>query len=967
MTDSNAVFEFVSVCHIKMGGRMSSLNNLNESIGSNAQALNQLESQVGESSTKVKKNFSTLKGEFVTWLTGKQGKMPKWAAKHIEIHKQLQKAVDEMKAMGEGDKIPPDVVQALKESKQVIGVIANKVNYSAFLQAILPNIDAISQPEGGKALYSDPTGLLKPLKPDTAKSHSNMKEWELNFGLLYSAYQRTNNKETKATIRFLMTNYLQKAAYLNSNTQINMSEEDTQSYQNMLQMGQMTMGGMYHRTADTTAPMLRILNLESKIGSREEKSRDLIPTDTTEVQGLYNVGFVTTPDISKSDEIVDILVEQFEAHLHQFPNENMGFPVLIDITAQIGQSLVTDGDSEKIAVYQDKQQKAKVQINEILQQAAEKIKKKYPDRDDIQSKAHDYIKTNTVIVSRAQLTDRVAVIGLHQNVFDENDFEQVRENEFEHGPDGKRKELIEEKVKSWAGHSGVGVGAVNFRRVIADSYTDPVALANLGVGRAVNYAVPGDADAIMYGKPITVLESNVFKMLTKMGEGESKNVGEAQVLLAKATAEMMKTLLNNISDEDWDEKQKDPIIRELTQNAVYRTAQHLAAGINNASDFRQFSQAIDRTHAELTTLLVLYSPFKISSFETKYREFIQPLFPKSMKPTQVGVARSAMNVFAGVNAAVIQNNHDPVRICGAHSYYEESILVGGSLTLEEALEDPQIEKVDMYVAEFYHNIDIDPKHTNYQKGTVIQDIKSIFGKKPQTDSLTVAIDATIDLANSEDIKELLKEFEAEIKDGKLNIVVFRSGQKFDMMGLDNYYGSPFYMVNNGDEKWDEFNKIKTDEVFQTDELSQQFFSWMAETGPDIVDQYKKQIFDNTRNILEMVPDQLKPIEGREVCICNFEKGVKTPFIDIKINLEGQRKEELHRWAQHRFMQLFTSEDKLVYVRGSFGFPCPNITWIDPKMRINPGIDPSDNSLFKQFFEELAIKAKEIENAEEIGP
>ncbi len=32
-----------------------------------------------------------------------------------------------------------------------------------------------------------------------------MKEWELNFGWLHSAYKRTDNEETKTTIRFLMT------------------------------------------------------------------------------------------------------------------------------------------------------------------------------------------------------------------------------------------------------------------------------------------------------------------------------------------------------------------------------------------------------------------------------------------------------------------------------------------------------------------------------------------------------------------------------------------------------------------------------------------------------------------------------------------------------------------------------------------------------------------------------------------
>ena len=321
---------------------------------------------------------------------------------------------------------------------------------------------------------------------------------------------------------------------------------------------------------------------------------------------------------------------------------------------------------------------------------------------------------------------------------------------------------------------------------------------------------------------------------------------------------MMKKLFRSISEERWEEVQKDPVKRELVQTALFRINDHLSTAIRYKEDFRQFHQNIDLVHSELTTILALFSPFKVPSFEQKFRKYLEPLFPEGMSPTTVGVARSAMNVFAGINAAIIEDNSNPVRICGDHSYYEEVGLVGGNRTLKQALGDPAIDKIDMYVAEFYHNIDIDLNHTRYQKGRVIKDIRDIFDKKPKTDKLTVAIDATIDFAKSDDIKELLNAFKDEISSGKLNIVIFRSGQKFDMLGLDNYFGSPFYLVNNGEPKWEKFNKIKTSKVFQTDPLSQQFFSWMYETGPNLIDKYKGQIFSNTRSILNTVPPGLTP-------------------------------------------------------------------------------------------------------------
>jgi hypothetical protein len=906
--------------------------------------LRDLAAQVDLSSLKAKKSLSGIKGRVNIGLASKLGNMPKNATKYLEIHQQFEKAINAMKEKGEGDKIPQDILNIFQKSKEAVKKIANQVNYSSYLKIL--NKDTSS--------YTDETKLLRPLVSEAKNTHSNMKEWELNFGLLHSAYQRTKEEDTKATIRFLMTNYLAKAAYLNSYpaTGQGMSESDIKSYQNMLQIGQMTFGGMYHRIADRENPTLRILGLEGAIGSNNEKSADLIPVDSTEIQKLYNVAFVTTPDLSKKEEIVNILVNLFEAHRDQFPKTNMEFPVLIDITAQIGELLFTNGKNEKIKAYEDKQQEVRVALNEIIKIAADAIKQKHPNDLDL-AKVSDYLRTNMAVVSRAQVNEHLGVIGLHKNLFKIEDFESRTIQ--------LRNKFITQKVKEWAGLTAVNVGAINFRRVAAETHTNPIDIGLLGAGKGVEYTVSGKADVTMYPKLGDILKTNTFRMLENLVEGKYPNANEGQQLLAKATVGMMHTLLGKISEKDWNDKQNDPIIKELTQNALFRITQHLATAAHQGGNFRQFSQCIDRTHSELTTLLALYAPFDPSSFDHEYKEFLKPIFPEYMEPRTVGVARSAMNVFAGVNSAIIQEIPNPVRICGSHSYYEEVALVGGNRTLEKVLQDPSTEKVDLYVAEFYHNIDIDTNHIRYQKGTVAEDIRNIFKNKPKTDSLTVSIDATIDFTRSEDIKELLKEFQKEITEGKLNFIIFRSGQKFDMMGLDNYFGSPFYIVNNSDKKWDKFSIIKTEEAFKTDPLSEQFFSWITETGPELIDQYKALIFENTRKILNIVPEELAPVQGKEVCVCSFEEGVKTPFIDIKVDMaDFEKNSDLQIWVRQRFTQIFLQEDKLVYMRGSFGFLHPNITWIEPKMRINPGIDPSEIRLYQQFFQELATKVKELQ-------
>lgn len=74
----------------------------------------------------------------------------------------------------------------------------------------------------------------------------------------------------------------------------------------------------------------------------------------------------------------------------------------------------------------------------------------------------------------------------------------------------------------------------------------------------------------------------------------------------------------------------------------------------------------------------------------------------------------------------------------------------------------------------------------YEVGDIIGEVEALLAAKPETERLTIAVDETIDYVRSEQVTRLLERFSKEIKEGKLNFVFFRSGQKFDMLGIDNY-------------------------------------------------------------------------------------------------------------------------------------------------------------------------------------
>lgn len=880
-----------------------------------------------------------------------------WSEEHIKLHKIFEKELKHLQ-QNQGS-ISPEILITWEKSKETMGKISDHVDYDFFLKSIL------SDP----LTYADKTNLLVPLSlhPGAQKIRPTNKEWELNFGLLHSMYKRTTNEKNKEMLRFLMANYLAKAAYLNPALGFQymylQTEDMTTAYQDMLQVGIMVQKGMYHRTGMVQKGELKLLEklgLNNSIGSAKYDSENMIILDNIEIKDLYPLSFHTLPSISKTDANVDIFAAQFNTSNNDLPKKGMDKPFLIDVTAEIGQDLITEGNEKKKDQYKQKELAIKKEVIKIIELSAARIKKEHPELSVNEKAIAEYLLSNTLIVCRGTVRG-IGVLSTMPSMFDEQDFSNKSNATF-------RNIDLSMKIEHWASLTGITIGAVNFRKAWAKNTSDPSELLRDQFNRPsqataipVDYPILGKSDLMMYPKPADLMKTNVFKKMESIANGKDKNAGKAQVLLAKASVKMIQTLLAKISDKDWAEKQKDPVVLELTQTTVYRLMQHCAAASDKLKDFRQYSQAIDRIHAELTTLLLIYKPFNTGSFEEKYRNYLKPLLQSAEQIKEIGIAKSAMNVFSGVLSAIMKDNAHPVILSGEQSYYEKPELLGErTILLKDVLNDPNVKKADLYVAEYYHNIDISSNVINYTKSNVEKDIEEIFKKKPATDNLTVAIDATIDFTKSKDIQSLLKKFQKEIKAGKLNIVVFRSGQKFDMLGLDNYFGGPFYIINNGEKKWDSFNKIKSDPVFQTDELSQQYFSWITESGPELVDEYKKLIFDNTRDILDIVPPSLKAKPGRKVCVCNVDKDVKTPFIDIKLDA-SQFNDVLILEVQNLFMSIFAQNEKLTYRRGSFGFAHPNITVFmnEKRIRINPGIDPTEKGLYQQFFKNLEMIVKSL--------
>ncbi|MES2200129.1 MAG: hypothetical protein V4489_08190, partial [Chlamydiota bacterium] len=207
-------------------------------------------------------------------------------------------------------------------------------------------------------------------------------------------------------------------------------------------------------------------------------------------------------------------------------------------------------------------------------------------------------------------------------------------------------------------------------------------------------------------------------------------------------------------------------------------------------------------------------------------------------------------------------------------------LISKASFIQEAT-DKDLEEADLLLAQF------NPvwKGTNLQKNEYeIEDISKILHnslKGRQGKPLTLALDSTFDLINSSKTGQLLNEFQEEIKQGTLNVICYRSGLKFDLFGMDNYCGAPFYTIHSQDEKWTFFDAILKDPVLQADQLSLNWFCLAYQNAPLQLELYQKQIFDNTKKLLGKVPNRLlnKNVNYR---IIPIKDGVDPVFIDITV-------------------------------------------------------------------------------------
>ena len=374
-------------------------------------------------------------------------------------------------------------------------------------------------------------------------------------------------------------------------------------------------------------------------------------------------------------------------------------------------------------------------------------------------------------------------------------------------------------------------------------------------------------------------------------------------------------------------------------------------------NFFNFTSQVEQIHGHLTTLIEIFSPFVSTDFHAIYRDLLTTV-PKDLKPlTSCAVHAAGMTSLGGIFKAAEKMKGSSLKVLLGDNTYFENIhlarMVADAIYLKEAKE-ADWEEVDLILAQFNPALRrIDIQATEYKVEKIDEILKKAMDAK-KGKPFTLAIDCTLDFINSWRMEQLMQKFQKEIQSGLFNLISYRSGLKFDLFGMDNFFGAPLYMIHNQDPEWAPFDSLLTDPVLLTDRLSLNWFCLAYKSASSQLELYRKQVFDLTRSLMNRVPKRLfRPDVDYRIIFA--EPDADPAFLDIKV-FGPFHKIRASAFICGTIFMKFLEAGHPIFTRRSLGFAHPNFSILfgeqNSTIRLTLGLDPSDVDLFVQCFQTI---------------
>jgi peptidase C80-like protein len=435
-------------------------------------------------------------------------------------------------------------------------------------------------------------------------------------------------------------------------------------------------------------------------------------------------------------------------------------------------------------------------------------------------------------------------------------------------------------------------------------------------------------------------------------------------VLTEGTAAALEGLRNSGVDTAFNDRG----LQDVLQTSYFRIENAMREAMAFPKDFTRFLNQIELINQELSTFLEIARPYGDGDFQTGLLKHLGDTIPAGLS-VQAELHPSALHSLASTLASVeaLKGTNALQVMVLDNSYYEsgmsldhaktytlshlDGVPVKGTQPLDSKLvQDLKAKgtKLDVFLGEFRHNIS--ETLESYGVEDLAHQVDQLFENDLVSDQLTVVIDNTIDTLKSSNVKSFLEHNADRIAEGKLNVVVFRSAQKFDMLGLDNYYGGSSYSVNDP-ASFQAFNDRLGDPSDRLGGLNRQGLTHLVTHAAKSLDAYRGAIMDNTASLYSQLPADLKVTPGSSatpapVQVSRIEGDDKQVFLAIKFNEISYKDTFVNALSEVIKKQSFAVDQ-----RPSFGFAMSNLlTIFDKKMRFNPGLEgPSQIGAYAAFF------------------
>ena len=465
-----------------------------------------------------------------------------------------------------------------------------------------------------------------------------------------------------------------------------------------------------------------------------------------------------------------------------------------------------------------------------------------------------------------------------------------------------------------------------------------------------------------------------------------KDAPPYQKFYPEATADLLAGLAQVSKDQGGlDKVFENKQITEVLQHAYYRMLNAMAGAATYKGNLIEFMNNIELIHDQLQMILAVAEPH---APETTFSEGIvkalrentgkddKPTLPQEISDPLVSHKASAMHSVASVlssvedqkekaegvrklTALVLKDNYYEAHGAVENSKtYDVSVLDGWKLKdangADQALTDQAFENgkkpagpIDVFICDFHHNISVE--RSEYKVENLEHQVEELFKNGLVADKFTVAIDCTVDYIRSEDIKKFLEKHKNRITDGKMNVVLYRSAQKFDMLGMDNYYGGYTVTINDG-KSYQAFNDRINKKEDQATGLSHQGMAHLVKFGSKHQDDYRTAIMENTKKLYDGLPARCRGDEKSPLMIAKTEDP-RNAFLDIQFpgrselfavgNTMPGKGPILEGFYVH-FIKWAQGQNLAFTTRPSFGFSTTNFTLIaGSKVRLNPGLESEE--------------------------